>query len=130
MASVVACCVTKLFPGRHNTCAYSPQIGDPQQTKVQLGESVSFIGVTYRSVGEGLLIGAEITERQLYRQSPPTKLGTWSTLYSLQAAQWIEELFIGTSIGLNLFKVAWLFSASSRQASLSSLRVFSALWLV
>ena len=29
-------------------------------TKVQLGEPVSFIGVTYRNMGEGLLMGAEM----------------------------------------------------------------------
>ena len=52
-------CVTKHFLGRHNTCFYSPQISNSQQTKVQLGESMSFIGVTYMNIVEGLLTGAE-----------------------------------------------------------------------
>ena len=30
-------------------------------TKVLLGEPISFIGVTYRNMGEGLLTGAEMT---------------------------------------------------------------------
>lgn len=34
-------------------------------TKVQLGESMSFIGVTYRNVDE-LLTVAEMAQRQLY----------------------------------------------------------------
>lgn len=39
-------------------------------TKVQLGEPMSFIGVTHRNMGEGLLIGAEMTQRCLQPQSP------------------------------------------------------------
>ena len=44
---------------------------DQSTTKVQLGEPMSFIGVTYRNMGEGLLTGAEMTQGQLYHQSPP-----------------------------------------------------------
>jgi hypothetical protein len=39
-------------------------------TKVKLGELRSFTGGTYRNMGEGLLTGAEMTQRQLYHQSP------------------------------------------------------------
>lgn len=39
-------------------------------TKVQLGEPMSFIGFIHKNMSEGLLIGAEMTEKQ----SPP-KLG-------------------------------------------------------
>ena len=52
-------------------------------TKVLLGEPISFIEVTYRNMGEGLVIGAEMTQRQLHWQSLPSvgdiseKLGTW-----------------------------------------------------
>jgi hypothetical protein len=35
-------------------------------TEVQFDEPMSFIGITYRGVGEGLLIGAEISQRQLH----------------------------------------------------------------
>ena len=51
---------------------------------------MSFIGVTYKNIGEGLLTGAEMTQRQLHHQSQPEnsdssqKLGTWKTLHSLQ----------------------------------------------
>lgn len=31
--------------------------------KVHVGESVNFVGVTYKNMGEELLIGAEITQR-------------------------------------------------------------------
>lgn len=40
-------------------------------TKVQFGEPVSFVGVTYRNMGESLLIGGEITQRQLNHRRPP-----------------------------------------------------------
>lgn len=40
-------------------------------TKVQLSEPKNFIGVTYRSMGEGLLTRAKMTQRQLHYQSPP-----------------------------------------------------------
>jgi hypothetical protein len=39
--------------------------------KIILGEPVTFIGVIYRSMGEGLLTGAEMTHGQLYHQSLP-----------------------------------------------------------
>jgi hypothetical protein len=50
-------------------------------------------GVTYRSVREGSLTEAEMTQRQVHQQSPPSmgdsslKLGTWTTQASLQVAQ-------------------------------------------
>ena len=34
--------------------------------KIILGEPVTFIGVIYRSMGEGLLTGAEMAHGQLY----------------------------------------------------------------
>lgn len=40
-------------------------------TKVQLGETMSLIGVTYRYIGKGLLRGIEMTQRQLHHQGPP-----------------------------------------------------------
>lgn len=51
---MVAC--DKTYPG-----VYAPQIGNSLQTeasttKVQLFESMSFIGVTSRNLGKGLLI--------------------------------------------------------------------------
>lgn len=91
--------MTKLFPGRCDTHTYSFQTENPPQTreqmpsKVQLKEPMSFIGVTYRNMGEGFLTGAEITQRQLPHHSPPQpgdssqELETRSTLHSLQATQ-------------------------------------------
>ena len=43
-------------------------------TQVQLGEPVSFIEVTYRNMGEELLIGSEMTQRQLHHPA-------WVTLH-------------------------------------------------
>lgn len=41
-----------------------------ETTEVQLGEPVSFTGVTYRNMGEELLTEAEMTNRQLHHQGP------------------------------------------------------------
>lgn len=43
---------------------------DMDATKAQLGEPVNFIGVTYWNMGEELLTGTEMTDRQLHRQGP------------------------------------------------------------
>lgn len=40
-------------------------------TKTQLDELMSFIGVTYRSMAEGLLAGAEMTQTQHHHQNLP-----------------------------------------------------------
>lgn len=40
-------------------------------TKVQLDEPICFVGVTYRNMDDGLLLGAEKTPRELDYQSPP-----------------------------------------------------------
>ena len=45
-------------------------------TEVQLGVPVSFIGVTYRNMGEELLIGTEMTQRQLHHQGTPQHRST------------------------------------------------------
>jgi hypothetical protein len=42
-----------------------------ETSKAQLGKAMGFIGVTYRIMGEGLLNGAEKTQRLLHLQSPP-----------------------------------------------------------
>lgn len=65
-ACVLLC--DKTFPGGHNTYLYSTQ-WDPRTdqsrntTKVQSGKSMSFIGITYSTVCEGLLIAAAMTQR-------------------------------------------------------------------
>ena len=38
--------------------------------KVQLGDPMSFTGVTYSNMDEGLLTGAEIIHSQLHHQNP------------------------------------------------------------
>ena len=62
---------------------------------------MSFTGIPYRNMCEGLLTGAEMTQGQLYHQSPPhygpQKTGTWRIEQTAQqvgenpfnVAQWI-----------------------------------------
>lgn len=40
-------------------------------TKVNFREPRRFIGVTYRNLFEDLLIGAEMTQKQLHHKRPP-----------------------------------------------------------
>lgn len=60
----------KTFPGGHNAYLCSTQ-WDPRTdqsrdtTKVQFGKLVSFIGITYRNVCEGLLIAAAMTQSSI-----------------------------------------------------------------
>lgn len=69
------CCVIKSFLETESTLVFLPQIENPQQTEARipsiskLDELVGFIGVAYKTMGEGLLIGAERTQRQLYHQA-------------------------------------------------------------
>ena len=63
----------KTLPREMEHIHYSPQIGGPQSmgtTKVQLSKPMSFIGVTYRSMGEWLLTGAEITQSCILKAYP------------------------------------------------------------
>ena len=81
-------------------------------TKVLLGEPISFIGVTYRNMGEGLLTGAEMTQRQLHHQSPPSmgdssqKLELRETAQPVDGSKGWRMSFPGTSVGLNFFQTA------------------------
>ena len=45
-----------------HTHTHTPLLNS-QQTKIQLGEPVSFIGITYGNMGEGSLIGTDMTPR-------------------------------------------------------------------
>lgn len=40
-------------------------------TEIQLGEPLSFIGLTYSNMGEGLLVAAGMAQRQGHHQSTP-----------------------------------------------------------
>lgn len=42
-----------------------------RQTKFQVGELMNIIGISYSNMTEALVTGAEITQSQLYNQSPP-----------------------------------------------------------
>lgn len=48
-------------------------------TEVELDESMTFIGIIYRNMGEGLLTGAEMTQRLMHHLSPPQPLGQFTT---------------------------------------------------
>ena len=49
---------------------------------------MSFIEITYRNIGEGLLIRPEMTQRQLCHQSPPTMCDSSQKLKS--GAHWTD----------------------------------------
>lgn len=95
-----------------------------ETTEVQLGELMNFIGVTYR-------IRKDAQTAAWPKPTPAcwqlTKLGTWSTLHSLQAVQQVERVsYSGTSLALNLFPaLGWFLHFPG---SWSSLRVFVALF--
>lgn len=68
-------------------------------------------------MGEGLFIGAEMTQRPLSPKPTPVgdrlpNLETWSSLHRLQAAQ---------QVGEHPFQASWLVSASCRGLIDSSL---------
>lgn len=66
----------KIFPGEtQHMCLLTPDkepITDQntETTKVQLGEVWVLLGVPYLNISDALLTGAEMTQRQLYHQSP------------------------------------------------------------
>lgn len=75
----------KFFLGRHSTHILT-QLGNPQQNLVQIPPKssvvkMSYVRVTYRNIGEQLLIEAEITQKMVALSKPITacitKLGTW-----------------------------------------------------
>ena len=55
-------------------------------TKVQLGKPMSFIGIIYRNMGEGLLKEAEMSQRHLHPRSPPLAWVTAHKAGSLECA--------------------------------------------
>lgn len=71
--------------------------------------------VTYRSVGEGLLTGAEVTQRQLHQQSPPQLTKTDRPGAHCTGSSTDQRVsFPGATVALNL-QVSGLASDSSRQ---------------
>ena len=73
--------MTELFLVRRNILLLIPDSEPTTEqsmdtSKVQLGEPVSFIGVSHRITDEGLLTGAEMTQRQLSPQLTPAWVTT------------------------------------------------------
>lgn len=66
-------CNDMTFPKEtKHTCQHIPQPMTEQikhTTKVRIVEQTSFIEVTYLSMGEGVIIGAEMMERQAHHQN-------------------------------------------------------------
>ena len=81
-------------------------------TEVLHGEPISFIGVTYRNMGEGLITGAEMTQRQLYHQSPHSVGDSSKSWEPRETAQPVDGStgwtvsFLSASVGLNVFQTA------------------------
>lgn len=78
----VLCDKTFSGEGQHKCLLYSSKT---DKTKVQFGESMSFMGLTFRNMGKGFHTGLEMTQGQLhyphYLAMGDTfpGLGTWST---------------------------------------------------
>lgn len=87
---------------------------------------MSFTGVTFRNMGEGLLTGMEMTQRQLYHQSLVAAQVTAHKAGNLErtaqaaggSAGW-RVSFPGASVGLNLFRAGCLVSAFSQNPACS-----------
>lgn len=83
----------------------------------------------YRNVGEGLLIGAEITQRQLHHKAHPNMYNssqrsrTWSTVQSLQAAPLVRVSFPGDTVVLTLFQAASLYFFSGSWSGSNSVQL-------
>lgn len=100
-------------------------------TKLQLGEPMNFLRITFRNIGERereVITGANMTQRQLPHESPPqdrwqfTKPGTGSTLHNLNRlksalSSWPSsgsEPLSGSSTGLFLFLLGSMAGLLSR----------------
>lgn len=78
-------------------------------TKAQLGEPMGLIGITYRSLGEGLLIGVEITQNSFINTAYPSmgessqtwELGVYYTV--CRQLNRLESVLSRCHIGVNLF---------------------------
>ena len=108
----------KLALGRHNTHLFTLDRNpttdqSTDTTKVQLGKPMSFIGVTYRTMGEGLLTRAEMTQRQVYLHSPPSAWvrahKSWdpgNTAHLADGSTGCRVSFPSEAVALNLFQAA------------------------
>ena len=80
---------------------------------------MNFISVVYRNNGDGLLIGAKMTQRELHQQNPPphggqfTKSGNLeNTAQPLGSSTCYKVSCPDGSVGPNLFQAALLVSVS------------------
>lgn len=89
-----------------------PMTASTDTMEVQFGEPQSFIGFTFQRMGKELLTGAEMTQRQLYYQSPPNHGWAHTKLGAKYTAQ-LQEVD-GLSLSC-LFQAAGLVSDSSVQ---------------
>lgn len=106
---VYMCCVTR-FLGSCDKCPLTPD-GEPRAeqsrvtTKVAFGKSVTCTGASHRSVYEGLVTEAEVTQRlrQPHHPAPPqeednSEPGAWSSLCSLRAARPLGQCRSGQTL--------------------------------
>jgi hypothetical protein len=130
--------------GRCSTHVYSQQTKVWMPPKSNLEEPVSSLGVIYRHMGEGLLTGAEMTQKTA-ASSRPTP--AWVTSHKAGILELIAQpagsstdwrlSFPGAPVVLNLFQASWLDFVPSRKlvwswsllSSSACLRAFCATWL-
>lgn len=92
-----------LCPGRESTTTQSTDT-----IKLRLGVPLNCIGITYGSVGEGLLTGTRMTQSPPWHGQQLTKLGT---LYSLQSAQLTGECWSGLNLLCSFTPLRFIFAA-------------------
>lgn len=124
------CCVTRFILGRCNMCVHllNPGIGNLWSTKAQIQHPTWWtkflLRLLYRSLGEWSLKEAEMTQRQLYHQSPPSMSNSshtksWEPGAHCTACRQLDRLKSVLSTWPSprkLLEASWL----------ASLRVFSA----
>ena len=121
---------------RETAQLYSPLIVNPWQTKIRIPPMSNLVS---QWVLLRLLTGAEMTQRQRNHQGPPQhsdssqKLGTWSTMHSLQAAQQVGVSFPsdsgpGSWAGLRVFAAFLSESLHCSSASLGLLGSLVPIW--
>lgn len=98
---------------QRNPPTESMTVSSIDTTEVQLGESMSCIGIACGNTAEGLFTGAEMIQRQLHHRSPPqyggqlTKAGKLE--YTAQPSGSSADCWASSpsnSVGLNHFQTA------------------------
>lgn len=117
----------KLFLEKtQHTCLLAPDRDKSMEaTRAQLGEPVSFTGVSCRNMGVGLFMGADMTQRQLHHQVPfQPGWQSWEPGAHCIACRQLNRLerVLSRVSGLTFFRqLHWFLLLSSSWSGLKSL---------